>query len=388
MSRNYIYILFILFHFDCIAHPPDKPDPPYTLLNYLINPSGSNNNNNTPTPTPSPSYNPSTISDTGQTLCYNNAGAAIACAGTGQDGEFSDVPNVRSFTGPTQHSQYTNDYTTLDNLRGLVWKTCPEGQTGGTCTGLANQISITNALLGAPGSCQTLNAMNGGNGYAGKTNWRIPLIREFFPLYLYTNVPTHMETTQFPNPDMSALYVANTDDATNAAQAWQFDFLNMTNTRTFAKNTNGILRCVSGNPPPAPSYQVNTGALLGTVTDRNTNLLWVKCPFGKSSTTCAVGVLFVGNVNSAYTNCNNLVYAGRSDWRLPNINELLSLVDHSIAVAPVIPTATFPNFPGAVFWSSTTNPNVLNENLTIDFTNGTVVGTSKWVGARAICVTN
>lgn len=70
----------------------------------------------------------------------------------------------------------------------------------------------------------------------------------------------------------------------------------------------------------------------GTITDNATGLIWQKT----SSTT---------NMNwwVAIDYCNSLSLAGRT-WRLPNINELISVV---------VPTADFPY--NGEFWSSTTS---------------------------------
>lgn len=68
-----------------------------------------------------------TIADTGQTTCYNTAGTVIACGDAtwpSQDADFANTPNARSFTGPTASG---SDYTTKDNVTGLVWKSCSEG---------------------------------------------------------------------------------------------------------------------------------------------------------------------------------------------------------------------------------------------------------------------
>ncbi|EMY78004.1 PF07603 family protein [Leptospira weilii serovar Ranarum str. ICFT] len=393
-----LFFSLLLTTSQCIVHPPDKPGPPFAMLRYFFNPAtDENQESQTPTgnvsaPTPAPVFNLSAISDTGQTQCWTAAGVVTACAGTGQDGEFPNTPSPRSFTGPTQHSQYTTNYTTLDNVRGLVWKSCPEGQSGPTCAiGAATAMDWNTAtIVGGPGSCSDLNAQNGGNGYAGRTNWRIPEAKELLSLYHYSNAPTHMENVQFPNTDTTNLYMTNTTDPLNAAMVWVIDFLTIgLPMQPFVKvGGNAFLRCVSGNPTPAFSFLDNGN---GTVTDQNTKLLWSKCALGKSNTTCAVGVLFSGNRQAAINGCGNLnvaVFAGRNDWRLPNVNELLSIVDHSGAGNPAIPAA-FPNFPAnTTFWTSTNDETTLTQSLAINFNGGTSISIPKAGAASGICVTN
>lgn len=50
--------------------------------------------------------------------------------------------------------------------------------------------------------------------------------------------------------------------------------------------------------------------------------------------------------------CNNLTFAGHSDWKLPSLDELLSIVDTSRPNGSKINSA-FTNFAGSWYWSST-----------------------------------
>ena len=58
----------------------------------------------------------------------------------------------------------------------------------------------------------------------------------------------------------------------------------------------------------------------GTVTDNLTGLEWVKAPHSLSGNSGSM------DWNDAVDFCRNLYYAGHSDWRLPNIKELESMV--------------------------------------------------------------
>ncbi len=76
------------------------------------------------------------------------------------------------------------------------------------------------------------------------------------------------------------------------------------------------------------------------------------------------GLIWTKNANidgfkqwaSAISYCENLVYGGRSDWRLPNARELFSLIDLSKA-SPALPAGhPFTGGPSFIYWSSSTDP--------------------------------
>ena len=58
----------------------------------------------------------------------------------------------------------------------------------------------------------------------------------------------------------------------------------------------------------------------GTITDNATGLMWVANP-----TAAGVGSTYAWA--TAVSNCEGLTYAGYNDWRLPNVTELISIVD-------------------------------------------------------------
>jgi hypothetical protein len=55
---------------------------------------------------------------------------------------------------------------------------------------------------------------------------------------------------------------------------------------------------------------------------------------------------------NAIAYCENLSLAGRTDWRLPNVNELKSIVKET-AVNPSIDASVFPATVANWYWSST-----------------------------------
>ena len=103
---------------------------------------------------------------------------------------------------------------------------------------------------------------------------------------------------------------------------------------------------------PVPRFTDNGN---GTITDNLTGLMWAKNAQQISGTkTCS----------EAITACNNLNYAYYTDWRLPNLRELNSLIHYGFS-NPTLPNTAgtgkwtegdpFSNVPSDYYWSSTTS---------------------------------
>jgi len=121
---------------------------------------------------------------TGQTTVYTVGDNGINQSGVARD-----------YTGPTQDPAYTSDYTTTDNVTGLVWKTCSEGSSGATCTGGAATIMDWSTVQN---SCNSLNTQNSGAGYAGRKDWRLPTGEELETLVDYSKYSPAIGTSAFP----------------------------------------------------------------------------------------------------------------------------------------------------------------------------------------------
>jgi len=120
-----------------------------------------------------------------------------------------------------------------------------------------------------------------------------------------------------------------------------------------------------------PSYTDNGD---GTITDYKTGLMWVK---DGSSAGCNNGNKLTWE--QALSFCEGLSYAGYSDWRLPNIRELESIVDAG-RCDPAINTTYFPNTLSGVhlyYWTSTTYVPTTSFALYVYFGSGFVSANGK-----------
>ncbi len=95
----------------------------------------------------------------------------------------------------------------------------------------------------------------------------------------------------------------------------------------------------------------------GTVTDASTSLVWDQCPYGLTGAACDTGSVFYGDWPTALTKAveaNAASHKGFADWRVPNKNELESIVKLDTIGLPSIDTSVFPGTPLDWFWTSTT----------------------------------
>lgn len=107
-------------------------------------------------------------------------------------------------------------------------------------------------------------------------------------------------------------------------------------------------------PAHTPTSQF-TDSGNGTVTDNKTGLMWKKCSEGQSGNDCSSGsaasYTWQAALAQAQTVNTNGGFATYTDWRVPTITELRSIVETQ-CYDPAINLAVFPNTPSAWFWSS------------------------------------
>ncbi|MBI3772141.1 MAG: DUF1566 domain-containing protein [Gammaproteobacteria bacterium] len=104
----------------------------------------------------------------------------------------------------------------------------------------------------------------------------------------------------------------------------------------------------------------------GTVTDKTTNRTWLRCALGmewkEGSCIGQTQEYTYGGAESAIDVQNKMRVAGRSDWRIPTVDELSGIVEKRCA-RPAINLKVFPYSPESGFWTSTENPGIVTERV-------------------------
>jgi len=103
---------------------------------------------------------------------------------------------------------------------------------------------------------------------------------------------------------------------------------------------------------PDPRFHDN---LDDTVTDNLTGLMWTKDANAPGPFNCSPGTFKLWQEGLDYVNCiNDSNYLGYHDWRLPNIEELHSILDYSQFSPALSSGHSFVNVSQGYYWSSTT----------------------------------
>ena len=115
----------------------------------------------------------------------------------------------------------------------------------------------------------------------------------------------------------------------------------------------------------------------GTATHNSTGLMWTRCSLGQNwdGKTCS-GPPANFTWAKALQAGNGFEFAGYVDWRLPNKNELESIVEER-CYSPAINISVFPDTPFAYFWSSSSYAPFSQGAWSADFGFGSVEASDK-----------
>lgn len=183
---------------------------------------------------------------------------------------------------------------------------------------------------------------------------------------------------------VSLLYIANKDvflggnikvlkDFFSVALTNQFgaiSSINSTSTKEItATSTSTSTMIIKGLPPESPTNYTNNKN--GTITDNYTGLVWKQCTQGMSGSDCKTGSPSLRIWSKARTECDDLVFAGKSDWRMPTLKELQSIVNTK-GFDPAINKNFFLNTSDSPYWTETSPAEYVASKFTVLFSDGSV----------------
>ena len=302
----------------------------------------------------------STWPDTGQSKCYNNT-VEIPCPAEGQPFHGQDAQHL----GPARSYTLLNGGTMVqDNVTGLVWemKNSMDG-----VKNYSNPNDADNTYLwcdpnpytngGNQGTCTTndtadfLAQLNSGSGFSGYTDWRMPTIKELASLVDFGRINPAIDTMFIATTQSEGGYWSSTTISGYPSIAWLVSFYNGFiwdyNAFTANKSYPLYVRAVRGGQSQPENRFVDNND--GTVTDTGTCLQWQKATMDTKDGAGPDTYTW----QEAMAVSEGLGLAGHTDWRLPDINELHSLVNFSrypLNIDPIFEATT----QSSNYWSSTT----------------------------------
>lgn len=122
-------------------------------------------------------------------------------------------------------------------------------------------------------------------------------------------------------------------------------------------------RKIAGNKTRFLSKTINGDDI---VLDLATGLIW---PANGNAAGCNNGGAIVWEAGITYA--GGLNFAGFTDWRMPNILELISLIDFT-EETPVVYTDYFSNISASAYWTSTADARFTYWKWNVEFNRGTL----------------
>ncbi|MEW6441841.1 MAG: DUF1566 domain-containing protein [bacterium] len=279
----------------------------------------------------------SPVPDTGITECSDNT-QGISCPSPGepffgQDAQYG--PNVMSFTD-------NGNGTITDNVTGLMW----QREDDATTRTWSDAISYCDSLV-----------------LGSYTDWRLPNVYEIESIVDYSSYNPAIDLFYFPGTNSSGFvyYWSSSSDALHPERAWFLYFLDG-DIGSIEKSHNYYARCVRRGST-TKSFIENAN---GTVTDTSTGLMWQK----------EDDDVLTRDWEGALEYCESLSLANHTDWRLPNIKELSSIVDNT-RYNPAIDLFYFPGTNSCGYLSSSTHALYPTHLWFLDFFGGEVRSQSK-----------
>ena len=279
-------------------------------------------------------FNP--LPDTGQHKCYDNSGNKISCPSPestmAQDGSYDAAQGkVQQFFIDDGNG------TVIDNNTGLMWMKATADITEDNIIDTSDRVR----WQAARDYCENLN-------FAGYDDWRLPGVIELAAIIDYSR---YRPAINLIFSSASAYYWSATPDAYSNNYTWGVNF-DYGSGYVQEKSSLNYIRCVRGELSEFRNY---TDHRDGTITSIDTGLMWQAKPADTNND----HLPDIMSWQDALAYCENLSLAGYSDWRLPDIQELRSLVNYSSYSPFILP-----------YWSATTYAKITGYAWGINFGHG------------------
>ena len=149
--------------------------------------------------------------------------------------------------------------------------------------------------------------------YGGHSDWRLPNLSEIFSIVEFGIDKVPLDTDYFPRPWSYTIW-SSVSKASAKSSAYSVRLDSTTYINTSSKTQYPFyVRCVRGDALPESSFTTSVVNGSEVRIDSASGLMWHKT---SESITW----------QNALNYCENLEYAGFSDWRLPNVVEALTLM--------------------------------------------------------------
>lgn len=303
-----------------------------------------------PAPLPTSPHPP--LYRTGVVTCATDTAQDLQCPVSGyalEDGDFQ--PNTQAL------AKTASDEVT-DTTTGLVWQAGDDGNTYDQPTAVSHCASFRSSKAA--------------------TGWRLPSVIELMTLVDY-GVDMPAIGSSFDGTKTTNYWTATAAAATKML-AWtvKFDFGEVI---PVLMDTKLPVRCVRGE-----SKILNVGAVglrkagplqttADTVRDETTMLEWQRRDDGTKR-----------GWKDALSYCSALSLGGLSGWHLPNVSELLSIVQYEALHQGVTIDPTFEDAKGDLYWTSTQNEGAPTLSWSVTFNLGAVDGVTVTGLGYARCV--
>ncbi len=295
---------------------------------------------------------------TGQDKCYSE-NSEITCPAEktpfyGQDFHYAKLGNCIPQSFSVKGT--ANEKTVVDNNLSLEWQQkIPEK---------AYDWSS------ADNYCKNSN-------YADKDDWRLPTPKELLSIVDNSKFDPAIDTEYFPDTPnewfwTSADFVSTDEKDKDKKWFVQFDKGFLSHKQKDVSEQMHV-RCVRGQKLPDGNFETEKIGEDEIVKDSVTALIWQK-NYTNS----------IKSFETALSYCENLEYAGKSDWRLPNKNELASIANYG----RYAPASDFPDMPNWTFRTSTTDAKKQNSAWYVIFRESIVNPYAKTNSDYVRCVRN